>query len=198
LVVCAPSGAGKSTLVKMLLAEFPDFAFSVSYTTRAPRPGEVDGQDYHFTSVERFKERIEEGFFAEWAEVHGNYYGTPRQAALDLIGQGRDVLFDIDVQGAMQLRESLPMACFIFLFPPSYAELRRRLEKRGANSEEDMRRRLDNAAGEMEYARHFDYWIVNDDLQTAYDDLRTVYQAQACRPERNPGLVERLLAEFPQ
>ena len=167
LVVCAPSGTGKSTLVKKLTAEFGEFEFSVSCTTRAPRHGETDGRDYHFVSHERFQEMIDAEEFAEWAEVHGNFYGTPKLPVRRHLSAGRDVLFDIDVQGAMQLRHTLPDAAFVFILPPSRAELERRLTGRGTDDAEAVARRLANARGELERARAFGHWVVNDDLDEA-------------------------------
>ena len=119
LVISAPSGAGKSTLIRHLASTFDMFAFSVSCTTRAPRPGEQDGREYHFLDQEEFLRRRNAGYFAEWAEVHGNYYGTPRRATEELLAAGRDVIFDIDVQGARQLRENMGQGCYVFVFPPS-------------------------------------------------------------------------------
>ena len=182
LVISAPSGTGKSTLIRRLTAEFKAFAFSVSCTTRAPRPGEVDGREYHFLTREEFEARRDNGFFAEWAEVHGNLYGTPRQATLDLLGAGRDVIFDIDVQGARQLKASMGQGCYVFIFPPSREVLERRLTGRGTDSAEVVARRLAAARGEVMDSHWFDHWIVNDDLQLAYDQLRAVYVAEKTRP----------------
>jgi guanylate kinase len=181
-VLCAPSGTGKSTLVRRLVAECPNFAFSVSCTTRAPRPGERDGVDYHFLSREEFLRRREAGFFAEWAEVHGNLYGTPKAATLELLAQGRDVLFDIDVQGARQLRASLGAGAYVFLFPPSPQELHSRLTRRGTEDAETLARRMAAAKEEIAHSPEFDYWIVNDDLEDAYQRLKAVYLAEKCRP----------------
>jgi guanylate kinase len=181
-VLCAPSGTGKSTLVRRLVAECPNFAFSVSCTTRAPRPGERDGVDYHFLSREEFLRRREAGFFAEWAEVHGNLYGTPKAATLELLAQGRDVLFDIDVQGARQLRASLGAGAYVFLFPPSPQELHSRLTRRGTEDAETLARRMAAAKEEIAHSPEFDYWIVNDDLEGAYQRLKAVYLAEKCRP----------------
>jgi guanylate kinase len=181
-VLCAPSGTGKSTLVRRLVAECPNFAFSVSCTTRPPRPGERDGVDYHFLSREAFLQRRDAGFFAEWAEVHGNLYGTPKAATLELLVQGRDVLFDIDVQGARQLRTSLGAGAYVFLFPPSPEELHRRLTHRGTEDPETLARRMAAAKEEIAHCPEFDYWIVNDDLEDAYQRLKAVYLAEKCRP----------------
>ncbi len=187
LVISAPSGAGKSTLTQRLTAEFPALSFSVSCTTRPPREGEVDGRDYHFLDRDAFIARREAGGFAEWAEVHGNFYGTPKGEVVDTLGQGVDTIFEIDVQGAAQLRQSLPGACMVFVLPPSRAELRRRLVGRGTDAPEIIERRLTNSLGEMEQAHLFDYWIVNDDLDKAYDLLRAVYLAQTTRRDLRPG-----------
>ncbi len=196
LVLCAPSGTGKSTLVQMLLNEFPRFEFSVSCTTRAPRNGEVDGVDYHFIDQDTFLNMKDQGKFAEWAEVHGNYYGTPRGPVQDLLNQGKDVLFDIDVQGAKQLKQSFPDGLYIFLLPPSKAELERRLRGRGTDSEEAIERRLGNAEFELVEAHEFDYWIVNDQLDLAYDDLRAVFLAGRKKPAFRPFLLQSILGTF--
>lgn len=131
LVISAPSGTGKTTLIKRLRKEFPNFGYSISCTTRAPREGEVDGKDYHFLSRERFVELRDQGHFAEWAEVHGNFYGTPLPPVREMLAKGQDILFDIDVQGAAQLRKNMPDARFLFILPPSMEELERRLHGRG-------------------------------------------------------------------
>ena len=186
LVLSAPSGAGKTTLIKRLLAAFPHFGYSVSCTTRQPRQGEVHGKDYLFLSREDFESRRARNYFAEWAEVHGNFYGTPLEPVKDMLRQGQDVLFDIDVQ--------LDEAVFVFILPPSMAELERRLRGRGLDDEATIERRLNNARREILEARWYDALVVNDDLDAAYDALRAVYLAAAMAPARNPRLVEELLA----
>ena len=196
LVVCAPSGTGKTTLTKRLIAEFPRFAFSVSCTTRAVRPGEKDGVDYEFLTREEFKRRRDAGFFAEWAEVHGNYYGTPLEATRQLLAEGRDVLFDIDVQGASQLRRSIPGARLIFILPPSKEELTRRLLERGTETEESMANRLTVAASELAQAHWFNLWIINDDLEKAWEELRAAYIAATLSPVRRPGFLSGLLKQW--
>ena len=196
LVLCAPSGAGKTTLAKRLLEAFPAFAFSVSCTTRAPRPGEVDGKDYLFLSKEEFQSLRQKGHFAEWAEVHGNCYGTPLQATLDTLAAGRDLLFDIDVQGAAQLKKTLPQASFIFILPPSRAVLEERLRGRGSESEESLAKRMANARAEIAEARWFDALIVNDCLEEAFADLMAAYRAAALSPARRPDLVTDLIKEW--
>jgi guanylate kinase len=195
-VVCAPSGAGKSTLLTALCREFPELTFSVSATTRAPRPGEVDGRDYHFMSEEEFSGLRDTGHFAEWARVHGNFYGTPMRPVVDLLASGKDVLFDIDVAGAEQLRQVFAEGAYVFILPPSREELARRLSGRGTETPEAVARRLANAAGELAQAGRFDYLVVNDDRDAALDRLRAVYLAERCRARLHPGLVEGLLAQF--
>lgn len=194
LVLSAPSGAGKTTLVGKLLAEFPRFGYSISCTTRAPRQGEQDGRDYHFLTHDEFLKRRDEGYFAEWAEVHGNFYGTPLAPVREMLKAGKDVLFDIDVQGAAQLKLSLAEAVFVFILPPGMEELEARLRKRGLDTEETIARRLANARVEMLEARWYDALVVNDDLSVAYDQLRSVCIAAGLAPVRNPALVERVLA----
>lgn len=193
LVLSAPSGAGKTTLIKRLLAEFPHFRYSVSCTTRRPREGEINGKDYLFLSREDFERRRAENYFAEWAEVHGNFYGTPLQPVKALLREGRDMLFDIDVQGAAQLKLTLDEATFVFILPPNMEELERRLRARGLDDEATIERRLSNARMEMRQARWYDALLVNDDLDAAYDALRAVYLAATLSPRRNPQLLETLL-----
>lgn len=182
LVVCAPSGTGKTTLIKRLKQSCPDFSFSVSCTTRQPRPGERDGVDYHFIDKNDFYQKRDQGFFAEWAEVHGNCYGTPLQGTLDLLAKGRDVIFDIDVQGARQLRKSIPTAHLIFIFPPSRVELERRLAMRGTETPESLAKRLSVAGKEIEEASWFDSWIVNENLDRATEELLAAYRAATLAP----------------
>ena len=196
LVLCAPSGTGKTTLAKKLLAEFSRFTFSVSCTTRAPRPGEVPGRDYTFLSREEFNELRAQGHFAEWAEVHGNLYGTPLKATESILASGKDLVFDIDVQGAAQLKASLPQAVFVFVLPPSKAELEARLRGRGSETEESLARRMANAYAELGEASWFDNWIVNTDIDEAYKDLVAVYKAAALRPMQRPEFVSRFLMEW--
>ncbi|ABB39515.1 guanylate kinase [Oleidesulfovibrio alaskensis G20] len=196
LVLCAPSGTGKTTLTRRLLEEFPRFAFSVSYTTRQPRAGEEHGREYNFVDEETFIRLRDEGFFAEWAEVHGNFYGTPLEDTRQLLARGRDVLFDIDVQGAAQLRGSLKQGCYVFILPPSGAELERRLRARGTDPEDTIRRRLANARRELQQAHWFNAWIVNDNLEQAYDELRAAYLAATLSPTCRPELVDELLQDW--
>lgn len=196
LVISAPSGAGKSTLVERLRAEFPHFAYSISCTTRAPRGTEKDGVDYHFLTREEFLARRDAGSFAEWAEVHGNLYGTPKAPVEEHLASGRDVLFDIDVQGALQVKEVFPQGLFVFIQPPSRQELERRLRGRGTDSDEAIAKRLGNALGELRLSGKFDYLIVNDDLDTAADELRAIYVAGRTRTVNRHGLLSALLAQW--
>lgn len=192
LVVCAPSGTGKTTLIKRLREEFP-LRFSVSCTTRSPRAGEVTGRDYVFLDREAFLSKRRAGHFAEWAEVHGNFYGTPLQPVLERLREGEDMLFDIDVQGAAQLALSLPEARFVFILPPSLDVLARRLRDRGTDSEEAISLRLANARTEIRGCHWFDAWIVNDHLDQSYAELRAFYLAAALRPSLQPGLARSIL-----
>ena len=196
LVLCAPSGSGKTTLSRRLLAEFPSFAFSVSCTTRAPRPGEVDGKDYAFMTDEQFQTLRKQGHFAEWAEVHGHFYGTPLHATLETLASGRDLLFDIDVQGAAQLKSTLSQAYFIFILPPSKAVLEERLRGRGSETEETLAQRLANARGEILEAPWFDALIINDSLEEAYADLCAAYRTAALSPTRRPDTIAELAREW--
>lgn len=194
-VISAPSGAGKSTLCSRLLAEFPELFFSVSCATRPIRPGERDGVDYHFIDSEKFRVLVERDEFAEWARVHGNYYGTPLAPALENLRAGRNVLFDVDVQGALQIKNRLPTAIFVFILPPSLAELERRLVARGCDNADSLRERLGNARSEIGQAVWYDYLVVNDDLDAAYDRLRAIYLAVACRPPVHSPRILALLRE---
>ncbi len=181
LIISGPSGVGKGTLLKMLMKEFPEINFSISYTTRKPRPGEIDGVDYVFVTKGRFFELVKEGMFAEWAEVHGNYYGTPKQEIENKLNKGIDVVFDIDVQGAVQLKQNLEDGVFVFILPPSLEELEKRLKKRRTDNEETIKIRLDNSKKEIKKYVEFDYVIVNDYLDDAYDKLRCIYLATKVR-----------------
>ena len=187
-LISAPSGGGKSTLLRML-AEEPDFAYSISCTTRAPRPGEVDGRDYHFLSGAEFQRRIAAGEFLEHAEVHGNFYGTLRQTILDSMNSGRDVLMDVDIQGATRIRanadEQMRAALAdIFLMPPSMDELRRRLLKRGTESPEQLDVRLRNAKTEMAAWRDYRYTMLSGTPMQDFENFRAIMQSERLRSAR--------------
>lgn len=195
LIVSSPSGAGKTTLCNRLREEFPQLRFSVSHTTRKPRPNEVDGREYHFTDKETFTRMIEENAFAEWAHVHGNLYGTSLSEIEVARNTANGVLFDVDYQGARQIKARMPQAVGVFILPPSLAELERRLRGRGTEDEPTTLRRLQAAKGEIEHYGFFDYVIVNDDIQRAYDNLRALVFAERCKRDRHALLCEQLLAE---
>ncbi|KAF0165886.1 MAG: guanylate kinase [Rhodocyclaceae bacterium] len=180
-IVAAPSGAGKTTLVGRLMAEDPLVQHSISYTTRAPRPSEQDGREYHFIDAQRFLAMRERGEFAEWAEVHGNFYGTSRLWLEQRMQEGRDILLEIDWQGAQQMRRQFPEAVSIFVLPPSIAELERRLRARGADSEDVIARRVAAAYGEMRHVDEFDFVIINNDLDVALGELKAAVCASRLR-----------------
>ena len=170
-VISGPSGAGKGTLVSLVRGMRPDLGLTVSATTRQPRPGEVDGVAYHFLSEEEFERRVKAGEFLEWAQVHGHRYGTLRSEADRLIAQGKSVILEIDVQGALNVRRIAPEAVLVFIEPPSMAELERRLRARGTEDEASVELRLANARREMELADQYDARVVNDDLQSSAREL---------------------------
>ncbi|MBK7674106.1 MAG: guanylate kinase [Candidatus Accumulibacter sp.] len=180
-IVTAPSGAGKTTLVRLLLANDPAIRVSVSQTTRSPRAGETDGQEYHFVGVDDFLKKVRNDDFLEWAEVHGNYYGTSRSGIETDLLAGQDVLLEIDWQGAQQVRQVFPSAIGVFILPPSLDELERRLCARATDSLETIARRVAAAHEEMRHVAEFDYVIINDDLQRALQDLLAVVRAERLR-----------------
>ena len=183
-VVSAPSGAGKTTLCRTVQKELPGLAFSVSHTTRSPREGEVSGRDYHFVDVKKFRSLIDAGAFIEWAEVHGNLYGTSLEEIRRSLFGGEDLLIEIDVQGAAQLREKLPEAVFIFILPPDLHTLEERLRGRGTDDDSSIQRRLAIAVREISRQTDYDYRIVNEDLQEATTKLAGIVQAERCRVSR--------------
>jgi guanylate kinase len=196
LVISAPSGSGKSTLVKRLLATVPGLIFSVSYTTRPRRAGERDGRDYFFVSEARFKRLAAAGDFAEWAQVHGYYYGTSRRQIRRAQAAGQDVLLDIDVQGHGQVRRRLPDAVSVFLLPPSFRELQRRLRRRHSDSPQVIRRRLRVAKREIRRWREYDYVVVNDRLERAAGALRSIVEAVRVRGTVQQEHVKKILKTF--
>ena len=176
-IVAAPSGAGKTTLVSLLIGNDPGIHVSISTTTRTPRPGEENGREYHFVDVQNFREMVHRNEFVEWAEVHGNYYGTSLQWIKMEMDAGRDVLLEIDWQGAQQVRKSFPEAVSVFVMPPSLEALGERLSGRGTDSVETILRRIGAARDEMRHADEFDYVIINDELPQALDDLQAIVNA---------------------
>ena len=197
-VVAAPSGAGKSTLVNALLEREPSISLSVSHTTRPPRVGEKYGRHYYFVEREAFEREITDGIFLEYAEVHGNLYGTSRTTVNGLLAQSRDVLLEIDWQGARQIRASMPDCVSVFILPPSRPELERRLRGRGSDSNEVIERRLHNSREEISHAHEFDYIVVNDRFEDALDDLQAIVRAVRLRSplqwQRHDKLIAELLA----
>lgn len=196
LIVAAPSGAGKSSLVSALLAQEPDISLSISCTTRAPRPGEQHGREYFFLGEQEFLERDAKGEFLESARVHGNYYGTSRVVIDETTRAGKDVLLEIDWQGAQQVRRQFPEAVGIFILPPSIAELEQRLKKRGQDSAEIIARRVANAAEEIAHAHEFDYVIINENFETALAELATIARATRCRFPQQAARHSRLFADY--
>lgn len=191
LVLSSPSGAGKSTIARNLLETDDGLELSVSVTTRARRASEIDGVHYHFISQREFERLRDDDALLEWAEVHGNSYGSPREPVEHAMAEGRDILFDIDWQGARQLAEKMRAdVVSVFILPPSMAELKTRLHRRAEDDEETISRRLKNAAEEIEQWRTYDYVIVNDDLQRAFGAVQAIVEAERLRRDRRPGLFD--------
>ncbi len=199
LVISSPSGAGKTSLSRRLIADHPALTLSISATTRAPRPGEQDGREYHFVGRAAFQRMVDEDAFIEWAEVHEHHYGTPRASIMAALEGGRDILFDIDWQGAAAIAASLPEDTVrIFILPPSMTELSARLHARAQDAEDVINRRLGRAKGEIARWADYDYVLLNDDFEGACRALDAIYRAERLRRTRNPwlaGEVEALLGE---
>jgi len=182
-VISAPSGAGKTTLCQKLLKKMPHMKLSVSYTTREPRKGEVHDVDYSFVTRDRFRKMIDRGEFAEWATVHGNLYGTSLKRVKELNSKGYDIILDIDIRGALQLRKSHEGAVYIFVLPPSMETLEKRLVNRGTDADEIIRHRLDNARAEISQYENYDYIIINDRIDKAYKELESIVLSAGLRTE---------------
>lgn len=196
IVVSAPSGAGKSTILARVLAELPGLRFSVSHTTRAPRAGERDGVQYHFVSRPAFEAMVREDRLLEWATVHGELYGTSRDEYERAGADGVDLLLDIDVQGAAQIRSRLAGAVGIFILPPSFADLERRLRGRRQDGEASIRKRLENARREVARFADYEYLVVNQDLESCVDAVKCVVRAARQRTSQLEGVARRVLATF--
>ena len=185
IVVSGASGTGKGTVCKKILNDLPEVAYSISATTRVPRPGEVDGKEYYFLSVDEFKNWIADGKFLEYAEVYGNFYGTPLNKIEERLNRGEDILLEIDVQGALNVKKKCPEGIYIFLLPPSLEELKRRIEGRGTETPESLSRRLKNAVAEIKIGTEYDYVVVNDTIDNAVAQIKAIIAAERCKVARN-------------
>ena len=189
-VLSSPSGAGKSTIARLLLASEPELSMSVSYTTRPPREGEVNGKDYHFVDLEKFREMVAEHEFLEWAHVFGQRYGTPKNDVFHVLSEGRDILFDIDWQGAQQLYQLAGGDVVrVFILPPSMAELRQRLERRATDSQEIIDARMARAENEVSHWDGYDYVLVNDDVEECFASVKTILAAERLKRSRQTGII---------
>ncbi|HKZ79930.1 MAG TPA: guanylate kinase [Pyrinomonadaceae bacterium] len=196
-VVSSPSGGGKGTLVQRVLNAVPDLSYSVSYTTRTPRNGELDGREYYFVGRDRFEQMVAANEFLEWASVHGNLYGTARRQVSREIEEGRDIVLEVDVQGAASVRELITESVSIFILPPSYKVLRQRLLKRGSDTAEELELRLRNAPAELSHYTAFDYLVINEDVDLAAARLAAIVNAERSRCKRQELEVKRIIASFP-
>lgn len=195
IVLSGPSGVGKGTVCSRLRKVAPELVYSVSATTRAPRAGEMDGVNYFFKSKEQFKSMIERDELLEWAEYVGNYYGTPRSFVADTIKVGKDIILEIEVQGAMQVKQRFPEGVFVFLMPPSLGELRSRIVGRGTETDDSIRERLSAAADEIRLLEQYDYAVVNDQVELACERIRAIITAEHCKRDRILPYVKSLLEE---
>lgn len=189
VVLSGPSGTGKGTVCKELLRCCPRLHYSISATTRQPRLGEVDGVNYYFMAHEYFRTMVEQDQLLEWAEVYGNYYGTPRQYVEEQLRAGNDVVLEIDTQGALQVKEKFFRGVFVFLLPPSLDELAARIWRRGTDSPEVIKRRLSAATEEFQQIRNYEYVVVNDDIELAAEKIKAIIDAEKCRVSRNRELI---------
>lgn len=192
IVVSGPSGTGKGTVCSALLEKYKEIAYSISATTRQPRTGEVDGVNYYFLAKNVFEKMIEDGELLEWAEVYGNYYGTPLKKIQERLADGQDILLEIDTQGAMSVKEKFPDEIYIYIMPPSLKELERRLKTRGTDSAESIECRLKSAAGEMEIAERYNYIVVNAQVEQAVEQIAAIVDAEHCRVGRNKEIIDNI------
>jgi guanylate kinase len=196
MVVSAPSGAGKTSICRAVMEMFPEIVYSVSYTTRPPRPGEVDGRDYRFVSGEEFRAGIARGDFIEWNEVYGHLYGTSGSDIRELLGKNRDIILDLDTGGAVNLKKIFPEGIYIFISPPSLEELKKRLSRRGSEDAGTLKTRLGNALEEMKAAFWYDYVIFNKDLPVAVEQFKSIYLAEKCRRDRLEDKLRKIMKEL--
>ena len=192
IVVSGPSGTGKGTVCNELLTQTPELAYSISATTREPRAGEIDGKNYYFLDKAKFEKMIGEGGFLEYANVYGNYYGTPLGKIQERLDQGQDILLEIDTQGALNVMNKCPNGLFIFLLPPSIGELERRIRGRGSETEESLAKRLGAAKAEIAVGRKYGYVVVNDTVRNAVRHIKCIMTAEHCRIDRNQEKIEEL------
>jgi guanylate kinase len=195
-VISSPSGGGKGTLIRRLLGTVPGVSYSVSWTTRQARPGEIDGVSYHFVTPDEFMRMRDEGGFLEWAVVHGHLYGTAHSVVAQELSEGHDIILEIDVQGAANVRAVMDSVVSIFILPPSFEILRARLTARMTERPEELELRLRNARTEVEQYRHFDYVIINDEIERAASQLASIVYAERARRERQEWIARRVLATF--
>jgi guanylate kinase len=195
-VVSSPSGGGKGTLIRRVLNKVPDLSYSVSFTTRSPRSGEVDGREYFFVTTEKFEEMVASNEFLEWAHVHGKLYGTGHRQLNREISEGRDIILEVDVQGAASVRELVDDAVSVFILPPSFAILKQRLIARGTDSAEELDLRLRNAPTELEHYSNFQYVVINDDADRAAEQLASIVYAERARLRRQQPRVKQLVEAF--
>ena len=192
MVLSGPSGSGKGTVSKALMEKRDDIVFSVSATTRKPRVGEIDGENYFFLSEEKFQSMVENNEFLEHAFVHTNYYGTPKKFVMEEIEKGEIVLLEIDVQGALQIKKNYKEAVFIFLLPPTMDELRERIVKRGTETEEDINTRFSNAFKELDFVGEYDFFVVNDKVENAVDDIEAIIHSERLRVKRHKDIKKQV------
>lgn len=192
IVVSGPSGTGKGTVCTELLTQTPELAYSISATTRKPRTGEIDGQNYYFLNKATFEKMIGDGGFLEYANVYGNYYGTPLGKIEERLAAGEDILLEIDTQGALNVMEKCPEGLFIFLLPPSISELERRIRGRGSETEDSLGKRLGAAKAEIAIGKKYDYIVVNDTVKNAVKHIKSIMIAEHCRVSRNEDKIEEL------
>ena len=192
ILISGPSGTGKGTVCDLLRQKHPEISYSISATTRQPRPGEQDGVIYYFYTKEKFREMIDQGQLLEWAEVYGNFYGTPKQKVLDRLDAGEDILLEIDTQGALNVMKVMPEGLFIFLLPPSLEELAARLKGRGTETEESLHRRLGAAVDEIKLATKYRYVVVNDKVEDAEETIANIIEAEHHRSDLNESLLAKL------